>query len=297
MLQIKLISLYYYVCQCYSTKLSAQVQRFSRNPFTGQITDQELLTIYIFCTAFEEKYRLSSIYHCIKHHWLDYFPTLPSYQTFVARLNRLTACLPALVESLSEEVKADGGTQNLLLGDSMPVFTCSAKRKGKVAGELANKGYCAAKGIHYYGVKLHVLGSRRPGKLPVPEFVGVTAASEHDLTALRPVLGQLYNTKVVLDKAYVDSKLKEQMEQKQNTALITPPKIKPHTPEPLLFFDKAAHDLSSTAVSSLRQPIESLFSWIQEKTQVQNAAKVRSEKGLLLHIFGKLAAALACWIF
>jgi len=42
----------------------------------------------------------------------------------------------------------------------------------------------------------------------------------------------------------------------------------------------------------MRQPIESLFSWINEKTGIQRASKVRSYQGLLVHAFGRLAAAI-----
>jgi hypothetical protein len=54
---------------------------------------------------------------------------------------------------------------------------------------------------------------------------------------------------------------------------------------------KAADDLYSTAVSKVRQPIESLFNWLIEETDIQGATKVSSAKGLLLHVFGRLAAA------
>ena len=36
---------------------------------------------------------------------------------------------------------------------------------------------------------------------------------------------------------------------------------------------KAANDLAATAVSKIRQPIESLFAWIIEKTGIQIASK------------------------
>ncbi len=42
----------------------------------------------------------------------------------------------------------------------------------------------------------------------------------------------------------------------------------------------------------MRQPIESLFNWINEKTGIQQASKVRSYQGLLVHAFGWLAAAM-----
>jgi hypothetical protein len=61
--------------------------------------------------------------------------------------------------------------------------------------------------------------------------------------------------------------------------------------------DKAANDLFSTAVSRVRQPIESLFNWLIVKTDIQKASKVRSTKGLLVHLFGKIAAAFISLIF
>ncbi len=50
-------------------------------------------------------------------------------------------------------------------------------------------------------------------------------------------------------------------------------------------------------VSKVRQPIESLFNWIHEKTNIQKASKVRSYKGLMVHIFGRLAAAMFMLVF
>lgn len=56
--------------------------------------------------------------------------------------------------------------------------------------------------------------------------------------------------------------------------------------------DRAFNHNFNKAVSSIRQPIQSLFNWINELTQIRNASKVRSSNGLNLHRFGKLAAAL-----
>ena len=60
--------------------------------------------------------------------------------------------------------------------------------------------------------------------------------------------------------------------------------------------DKAARDLFSQAVSKVRQPIESFFNWLNEKTEIQRASKVRATKGLLVHTFGKLAIALLTFV-
>ena len=42
----------------------------------------------------------------------------------------------------------------------------------------------------------------------------------------------------------------------------------------------------------MRQPIETLFDWINRVTTIQDAGLVRSTAGLLTHIFGKFAAAM-----
>ncbi|MEL7196461.1 MAG: transposase, partial [Bacteroidota bacterium] len=80
--------------------------------------------------------------------------------------------------------------------------------------------------------------------------------------------------------------------QTQGGELLTPVKYRRGQPLEDKQRHKAADDLYSKAVSRLRQPIESLFNWIIEHTDLQRASKVRSTKGLLVHIFGKIAAAL-----
>jgi hypothetical protein len=47
-------------------------------------------------------------------------------------------------------------------------------------------------------------------------------------------------------------------------------------------------------VSAMRQPPESLFNWLIQRTDLQNASRVRSRQGLLVHCYGKLAVACLC---
>lgn len=73
----------------------------------------------------------------------------------------------------------------------------------------------------------------------------------------------------------------------QKLSLFTPIKaIKGESPE-ITRREKAARDLFLTAVSKVRQPIESLFNWLNEKTNIQRAMKVRSTSGLLVHAMEK----------
>ena len=50
-------------------------------------------------------------------------------------------------------------------------------------------------------------------------------------------------------------------------------------------------DAFSSLVSAFRQQIESFFSWLNATTNIQAASKVRSTAGLLVHVFGRIAAA------
>ena len=77
-----------------------------------------------------------------------------------------------------------------------------------------------------------------------------------------------------------------------NNILLTPIKDKKGWEAVWKQKDLAFNDLFNKAVSTVRQPIESLFNWINELTQIQNASKVRSANGLKLHLYGKLTVAL-----
>ena len=81
------------------------------------------------------------------------------------------------------------------------------------------------------------------------------------------------------------------MMKKHNSEMLTPIKEVKGMSDEIKQRIKAADDLFSTAVSRIRQPIEALFNWLIEKADIQKASKVRSTKGLLVHAFGRLAAA------
>lgn len=287
---IQLIALYYHICDYYGKELRWHCQRFSNNSQEPAFTDEELLTIYLYVMIAEEKYKIKSIWGYAKKHLLSWFPKLPSYQAFNARLNRLSAVFPLLSEHFLSMADQEL-VREVSLVDSLPIILCSSKRKAKVAQQLSDKGYCATKKMHYYGVKLHTVASAVEGSLPLPEFVALTPASTHDLTALRPLLPKLAGQALFGDKIYADKPLNETLQARQDTYIYTPVKRIKGQHELERNRTKAADDLFSRSVSAIRQPIESFFNWLNEKTQIQNASKVRSEAGVLVHVFGRFAAA------
>jgi len=287
-----LIRLYVLICDYYDQELWVHCQRMS-NHSDLSFSDEEAISIYLY-GIIEKRRNVKEIYDFTHKHLRAFFPQLANYEGYVQRLNQLSGVFIPLVSRLQEALPTLNVLQEIGLMDSMPISLAKAQRSSsaKVAPEFANKGYCASKGLYYYGVKVHLLGLRRPGALPVPEYIGVTPASDHDLTTFREIQPYLYNRELFLDKAYADELLKEEAKAQQNLILWTP--VKKKKGQKYL----AVHDQwLSTAVSRVRQPIESLFNWIEEKTGIQSAAKVRSYKGLLVHVFGRLAAALFIMAF
>jgi hypothetical protein len=61
--------------------------------------------------------------------------------------------------------------------------------------------------------------------------------------------------------------------------------------------NKAAIYLYSTEVTKIRLTIEALFTWLIEETDLQRASKMRSAKGLVVHMFKRVAATWKLFIF
>ncbi len=287
--QYTLVRIYLFVCRHYRGRLAATVQRQSNNS-EPDFTDEEVLTIYLFGLA-KKRETISEIHEYAEDHFSEWFPDLPSYQSYNRRLNRLNAVFSPLVEKVLEEIDGEGCHKNMLrIVDSMPIMLAKGSRASQAtvaSKRIVDVGYCSSKDTFYHGVKLHVVAERRSDQLPLLRRAGLTSGSENDLRALRRVLPEIENAVLCGDKAYCDGPLKEQLAETQNLDLLTP--VKKEKGQRTL---SAADKLYSEAIGRMRQPIESLFSWIDEKTGIQQASKVRSYQGLLVHVFGRLAAAM-----
>ncbi len=284
--QERLIGLYVYICEHYETHLWVHAQRLSNND-NPNFSDEEVLTLYLF-GIWQKHTTIKAIYTYTLDHLHDWFPSLPSYQGYVQRLNHLAPTFAPLTEQIVADSPISDCFSDSYSVDSMPCIIAKAKRSGKarVASQIASKGYCASKGTWYYGVKVHIVAKQTYQHMPIPDYISLTGAADHDLSALRPLLPYLHNATIYGDKIYSDQTLKDTLLDQQNLAFYTPVKKKKGQN-----IQPAADQVLSRAVSRTRQPIESLFGWINEKTSIQTACKVRSYNGLIVHIFGRLAAA------
>jgi hypothetical protein len=284
----QLIQLYVWVCQIYDKHSVMKLQRLS-NHHQPAFTDQELVTVYLF-GHLQGHFQQRRLYDYIRGHWFAWFPDLPSYQGFNYRLNQLSPSFALLLEELLNQLTNGSANPTDHVLDSLPIMLAKGSRAdaAKVAKEVANKGYCSTKKLYYHGVKLHLLGRRRVKQLPLPESLALTAAAVHDLTAFRqqiepPACGALF-----ADKAYKDEVTKAELWQRQ-VELCTPDKCQRGQAK-----ESAFNSLWSRFVSAMRQPIESLFNWLIQRSGLQDASRVRSTNGLLVHCYGKLT--LCCYL-
>jgi len=181
--------------------------------------------------------------------------------------------------------------QALAMIDTAPIEVCQPQhsQRSKAAKPFVSKGYCAAKKKYYIGVKLQIIAQGREHKLPLPVEFAIASASIHDLDIAKKTLpeSELENIDLYGDKAYKDKQFQLELFENKSLNIITPIKKKKGQTH-LTLFQNAANSIHS----SIRQPIDTLFGWIQKKTDIQNASKVRSPNGLFYHVGVKMIAAL-----
>ena len=286
--QSRLIETYLTVCKYWEQGVWTVVQRHSNNQ-EAALSDEEVVTIYIFGIQKGQK-TAKSAFQYASDHLISWFLNLGNYNAFTQSLNRISDAFISITRLISEQLESElsCGSNNLLL-DSLPIVMANNARSStaKVANEIADKGYCGSKKMFYHGVKLHIAGFFRRNGIPIPSVIGITEASKHDLSAFKDVAPEIHNCDVFADKAYLNKDFRDTLKKQQNCELCTP--IKLGKGQKIL---DSADRMYSRAVSKVRQPIESLFNWLIAKTAIQDASKVRSSRGLIVHVFGRMSAGL-----
>jgi len=290
MWQIHLIRLYCTVCEYYDTTVHVEVQRLTNNS-CPQFSDQEMMTVYLWGTL-QGLRDVKAIYTYTFRHLREWFPALPSYQAFDRRMGNLCMAFARLAECFVDSRGSDGYDLTSLVVDSLPIWLARLSRSdhAKVAREICAKAYNASREEWYYGLKLHAVVQDRYKKLPALLVATVSAASTHDLPCAKHAMGALgiWEGTLFGDKAYVDAHWAQTLHATSHLQLATPHRRTRGEVDPF-----PGGNAAETFISSIRQKIEIFFNWLNAKTGIQCASKVRSLKGALSHTFGKLAAALA----
>lgn len=156
----QLIQLYLLVCHIYDTQSETCYQRLSNNS-QPVFTDPELITIYLF-GHLQGRSEKKAMHKLINDYWRPFFPRLPAYQTFVARLNLLEQTCQTIGGYLNQRLAECRTPEIDHLIDSMPVMLAVGGHAytARVARDVASVGYCASKKIYFHGVRLHTRSAK-----------------------------------------------------------------------------------------------------------------------------------------
>jgi hypothetical protein len=292
--QSQLITVYLTTCKFFSQLSPYIFLKISPNS-NPSFTDEEAISIYIFGILQNLK-SLKSIHRFAKNFLSNWFPKLPSYEGFLYRINNLDKVFPELSKNLLQDEKftqAQNNSESLVVVDSLPIMMARNFRAHRcnTAKDIASIGYCSSKDTYYYGVKLHLIANHKSQALASPRLMKTTEARIHDLSAIKKELSSIKEVQILGDKAYGDLKTKKKLNRIGSDL---------HTPVKLSKFKKTLTDdekVYSKSVSSIRQSIEILFNWLIEASDIQIASKVRSSKGLLVHVYGRFSACLFRYMF
>lgn len=268
------------------TELPLYTERLSNNA-TPSFTDAELFTCAVFAELMKCVDRKSGYLYIAKHYG-DWFRQLPGYEVYNRKLNKYHEALTYIFSAFRTTYgQAD---QPFAMIDTEPIEVCQPQhsRHAKAAKPFASKGYCPAKKKYYVGAKLQIIAQGRSNQLPFPGEYYIATASRHDLDIAKETLpdSDLEFMDLYGDLAYPDEEFERELYDHKGIILKMPNK-KPKGQQ-LSLFQKAENSIHS----SIRQPIDTLFGWIDRQTRIQQASKVRSVTGLFLHIHLKMLAAL-----
>jgi len=285
----KLIELYCAVCGHYNNTLVTYAQRQSNN-FCPKFSDSECIATFIW-GIYNQKFEVKACYEFIRDYYGEWFPDLPSYQAYNYRICYLADAFQELASILLLNLDFDTSHNDYTL-DSIPIVIAGSKRSGraKTAKEQCSKGYCASKDMWYYGIKLFILAQCNHKSMPTPSAMVTSKASEHDLNIAKEMLENTSDIRVLCDMAFIDVDWQRHMLAENNIEILTPIKRQKGQKQ-LPFWDR----LYSSAISSVKQAIESLNNWLIQKTNIQRASKVRSSAGLYSFVFARVASALLCF--
>jgi len=86
--ELKLISIYLYICDLYDSELKYLCHRFSNNN-EPEFTDQEVITIYLYVMQVEQRLKIKQIHSFANDYLRSWFPLIFLISSSVYLLNWL----------------------------------------------------------------------------------------------------------------------------------------------------------------------------------------------------------------
>jgi len=120
----------------------------------------------------------------------------------------------------------------------------------------------------------------------------VPQTSENNLNVFKQNWSQINDSLFFGDKIYHNKLFSQNLYEKYNSVMYRPIKVIKGESIGFKQRNRAYNRVFSKAVSTIKEPIEAFFNWLIQKTDIQRSLKIRSTKGLLINIFGRISAVL-----
>jgi hypothetical protein len=156
----------------------------------------------------------------LKSHKFRCFPKIPTQSCYNHRAKKLETVTGFLAGYLFRKLKIHKQKIRIIDATAVPVVKYHRRFNNKA---FKNKkffglGYCAAKKLKYYGVKLTLVVNKEG----IPITYHLMPANRHDSKALIKIGKELYNIWLIGDKGYVGRKRQGWLKRKRKILLITP---------------------------------------------------------------------------
>ena len=243
--------------------------------FAPALSDSEVITMEIVAEYFgidTEK----GIWSYFCHHWLSWFPDIPSRSSFVRQAAKLWKYKQILQTKLVHKMGAFDN--NIHLIDGIPIPLCCFSRAPNCRsfkGE-ADYGHCAAKKLTYYGFSGHLVIS---GNGIITGFT-LTSAATDEREAVWDTIDGIKGL-LIGDKGYISQLLQQQLLQQRNIELQTPLRrnMKDTRPQALVKILMRVRRLIETVIGQLVQRFNIEKVWARDMFHLTS----RINRKLLAH--------------
>lgn len=180
-------------------------RRLKRGPKPA-MTDSEVITLSLFCELAGKPSHYDHIRYA--EQWLaSYFPRLIDRSRYERRLKALTGYINEVRTRLLRDVAVAPSDIHVLDSTPVPVITFRRAHRTPLFPEAAY-GRCAARGMTYYGFKLHLVVDSQG----IPIHFDLTPAHVADVTMTEEILADKSRGHTVLaDKGYLSETLRRRL--------------------------------------------------------------------------------------
>jgi hypothetical protein len=185
-------------------------------------------------------------------HFAHYIPNMLSRSRLNRRLLAIDPSLWYALFTLCKILLSAHHSADEFVVDSCPMPVCHPCRswRCKLYQGKQYLGYCAAKKLHYYGLKIHLIVSSQG---TIVEFL-FTAASQADISALKEMAIDLPKGAFLYgDRAYLSQELEEELRGNGDIELVAQRrrKSKNQLSGPLAFLQKTRRKIVETVFSQI----------------------------------------------